>query len=77
VRIADVYLKVHSANKNQLTIPVYGPEALLQQEMNRARTRDFLLAIVFKKENKRKFRQSYDRFEAYKIRNTRDLIYCC
>ncbi len=70
-------LKVHSANKNQLTIPMYGPETQLQKEMNRTRTGDILLVMGIKKMNKRKFRQYNDRFEAYKIYNTRDLIYFC
>lgn len=41
--IADVGFKVHWARKNQLTIPMYGPEAQLQQEMGRTRTGDLLL----------------------------------
>jgi hypothetical protein len=56
---------------------MYGLETQLQKEMNRRRTENFLLVMGFLKVNKRKFRQYNDRFEAYKIRNTRDLIYFC
>ena len=56
---------------------MYGPETQLQKEMNRTRTGDFLLVMRLKKVNKLKFRPKHNGFEAYKIRNTRDLIYYC